>query len=141
MVIDVYGDALRNDCDILCHQVNLQGVMGAGIAAQIADEYPEVDAEYVKFEPKRLGEVCYAPTPTYIIANCFSQNESFETDYNALRNCMRNVNEFMNAHGILRVAFPFHYGCGIASGDWDTVLSIIKDEISDDKIIKIYHRI
>ena len=31
-VFIIQGDALENDGDILCHQVNLQGVMGGGIA-------------------------------------------------------------------------------------------------------------
>ena len=139
MVIDIYGDALNNDCDILCHQVNLQGAMGAGIAAQIAHEFPQVDDEYVHFPNKKLGEVCFANTDKYIIANCFSQGWDFTTDYDALHKCMECVNNFMDAHGYKNVAFPFHYGCGIASGDWDIVLSIICEELKD-KTIKVYHR-
>ena len=32
--------------DILCHQVNCQGVMGAGLAKQIRSKYPEVYEQY-----------------------------------------------------------------------------------------------
>ena len=45
MVIEVYGNALESDCDVLCHQVNLHGVMGAGIAALIAYSFPKVEKE------------------------------------------------------------------------------------------------
>lgn len=140
MVIDVYGDALQNDCDILCHQVNLQGIMGGGIAAQIAYKYPQVDDEYIRFPNKKLGEVCFVKTDKYVIANCFSQDWNFATDYDALRACVQKVNDFMNSNGYRTVAFPYHYGCGIAEGNWERVFDIICS-VLNDKIIKIYHRV
>lgn len=139
MVIEIYGDALKNDCDVLCHQVNLQGAMGGGIAAQIAYKYPQVEDEYVRFSNKILGEVCFAKADKYVVANCFSQDWDFATDYNALRCCAQKVNKFMDKNGYISVAFPYHYGCGIARGDWEKVLDIIYSELSD-KTIKIYHR-
>ena len=38
----IRGDILRSDTDIIVQQVNCQGVMGAGLAKQIASQYPEV---------------------------------------------------------------------------------------------------
>ena len=32
------GDLLKSGCDIICHQVNEYGVMGAGIAKQIKEK-------------------------------------------------------------------------------------------------------
>ena len=43
------GDLLKSGCDIICHQVNLQGVMGGGIARQIANKYPDVEKSYKLF--------------------------------------------------------------------------------------------
>lgn len=138
MVDEVYGDALKSDCDVLCHQVNLHGVMGAGIAAQIARTFPEAEREYANFENKTLGEVCFATTRSgLVIANCFSQNRNFVTDYNALRECLKTVATYMDENGMTSVAFPYHYGCGIASGDWRIVLEIIGDAFKD-KVVKIY---
>lgn len=59
MIKYIIGDALNTDCDILCHQVNLQGVMGGGIAKQIAQRFPNVESEYVNFE-KKLANACFA---------------------------------------------------------------------------------
>ena len=42
----VKGDVLKLKADIICHQVNCQGVMGAGLAKQIADQYPIVKKKY-----------------------------------------------------------------------------------------------
>lgn len=140
MVIEVYGNALESDCDVLCHQVNLHGVMGAGIAAQIACSFPKVKKEYANYADKSLGKVCFATAkPGLVIANCFSQNESFVTDYRALKECLNTVSDYMTANGLSSVAFPYHYGCGIASGDWNVVLGII-DEAFKDRVVKIYKR-
>lgn len=40
------GDLLKSNCNIICHQVNCQGVMGAGIAKQIRLTYPSVFKAY-----------------------------------------------------------------------------------------------
>lgn len=139
MIESIFGDALKTDCDVLCHQVNLDGVMGGGIAFQIAYKYPEVEDEYMQYEPKALGNVCFAPTANnnLVIANCFSQAYDFSTDYSALESCLIKVRDYMNEHNLSSVAFPCRYGCGIANGDWSQVLAVI-ERVLDSKIVKIY---
>ena len=45
----INADILRIDAlDVIVHQVNCKGVMGAGLAKQIKDKYPEVYEEYVR---------------------------------------------------------------------------------------------
>lgn len=138
MVTIISGDALKTDCGILCHQVNLDGYMGGGIAWQIARKFPNVEKEYAHYPHKELGQVCFAQADNYVIANCFSQNDSYCTDYIALKSCFEKVLAYMNKNAIESVAFPHHYGCGIAKGNWAKVLSII-EEIFKDKTVKIYH--
>lgn len=133
----ITGDALQNDCDILCHQVNLDGIMGGGIAWQIAHKFSSVEKDYSDYPKKKLGEVCFSKTDDYVIANCFSQRRNYETDYTALRECLIKVHKYMDDNHLDSVAFPYKYGCGIASGDWNIVASIILYTF-DDKTIKIY---
>ena len=135
-IVKMKGNALDTDCEILCHQVNLFKSMGGGIARQIADRFPGVDREYRNYEKAKLGEVCFAKANEYYIANCYSQDD-FETDYTALAFCFAKVNEFMDKHGFKTVAIPYHYGCGIADGDWDTVKYIISTALIG-KTLKIY---
>lgn len=129
IVIEVEGDALENECQLLCHQVNLDGVMGGGIALSIAKKYPDVEKEYSNYPSKKLGEVCFAKTDKYVIANCFSQTKSYDTDYDALRKCLDKVVTYMNDNYLRTVAIPYKYGCGIANGDWDTVRSIFEEKL------------
>ena len=123
----IKGDLLETNADVICHQVNLQGVMGGGLALSIAKKYPNVNKIYEDYEPKKLGEVCMVYTDDFIVANCFSQREDFNTDYKALRECLSKVRKYMMDCGYRTVAIPYKYGCGIANGDWETVFNIFKD--------------
>lgn len=129
ITIEVEGDALENECNVLCHQVNLDGIMGGGIALSIANKYPDVEKEYANYANKTLGEVCFAKTDKYVIANCFSQTKSYDTDYNSLRLCLDKVVAYMQDNHLYTVAIPYKYGCGIANGDWDTVRSIFEEKL------------
>ena len=42
MIKHVKADIFTTDCDIIVHQVNCYGVMGAGIAKQVKERYPDV---------------------------------------------------------------------------------------------------
>ena len=46
MIYEVKGNLLDSSCDYICHQVNCQGIMGAGLAGQIRTHWPEVYEEY-----------------------------------------------------------------------------------------------
>lgn len=127
MTKHIKGDLLNTNADIICHQVNLQGVMGGGLALSIATKYPNVNKVYEDYKPKKLGEVCMVYTDDFVVANCFSQTEDFKTDYKALRKCLLKVRKYMMDCGYRTVAIPYKYGCGIANGDWETVFNIFKD--------------
>ena len=123
----IKGDLLETNADVICHQVNLQGVMGGGLALSIAKKYPNVNKCYESYSKKDLGEVCMVYTDDFIVANCFSQREDFNTDYKALRECLLKVRKHMIDCGYRTVAIPYKYGCGIANGDWETVFDIFND--------------
>ncbi|WP_223260709.1 hypothetical protein [Bacillus sp. LNXM65] len=42
MIKTVDGNILEASEDIICHQVNCKGVMGAGLAKQIKSKYPNI---------------------------------------------------------------------------------------------------
>lgn len=43
---EVRGDLLAYDAKVRCHQVNCKGVMGAGLAKQVKEKYPEAYEQY-----------------------------------------------------------------------------------------------
>lgn len=142
------GDLLKSRCDIICHQVNCLGVMGAGIAKQIKEKYPENYNTYrtvVNTNRKEdcLGRVCYCSNsgnPT--IANMFAQLDIYpkgvkHTNYVAFRECCQSIKDFAyfqwggyTSH--CRIGFPYKIGCGLAGGDWNIIKQIIEEEFADD---------
>ena len=131
-------DLLKSDCHIICHQVNEHGVMGGGLAKQIAEKYPKAEDDYAngcttyRNKKELLGKVVFSfiDEDTPIIANCFSQYNQ-ETQYEALCACAYQVRDYAwklwkKTGYRIRVGIPAKYGCGLAHGDWDKVLNIWK---------------
>ena len=136
---------------IICHQVNCQGVMGAGIAKQIRDKWPHVYATYRKaFErgELRLGNViisrtregAWFPGEEPIVANLCGQDrygrDKKYTDYIGLRKALQKLAKWREYHedltgSLLPIYFPHGMGCNNAGGDWYLVHCMIKDIFPD----------
>lgn len=147
----IRGDLLEADADIICHQVNCQGVMGAGVAKQIADKWPYVKKEYVKFcnskklKQNLLGEVQlvaanggFQQEGDPLILNIFGQlyygHDGVYTDYSALTKAFRKMNQLYKGKTL---AFPYGFGCGLAGGDWQDVEPMLV-RLLPDCDVKIY---
>ena len=138
------GDLLKSECDIICHQVNEYGVMGAGIAKQIKEKYPKAFADYTKaITGENLPLIALSKQPDgIVVANMFTQRNG-KTDLELLHNAavllsMQIIDLFITKVKIneitgiffdrpFRVGIPYKYGCGIAKGDWENVLKIWED--------------
>ena len=134
MIKYIKGDLLQTDAPLILHQVNLQGVMGGGLAYSIAHKYPSVEREYNAYKGA-LGDVLYSETDDFIIGNCYSQNEDFTTNYEALETCLMNVRWYAVKHNINVIAIPYKYGCGIAKGNWVTVAQVVNDILGNFEIL------
>ena len=147
------GDLLKSGCDIICHQVNEYGVMGAGIAKQIKEKYPKAFADYINAikEKTSKGEnlplIALSKQPDgIIVANMFTQRDG-KTDIEILCKAVSllilqifdlfitkvKINEMTGAffERPFRVGIPYKYGCGIAKGDWENVLKIWADAFGE----------
>lgn len=142
MVKKFNGNILDSGADIICHQVNCQGVMGAGLAKQIRQRWPQAYEDYIKFcghsSPyDKLGEVRLTEvTLGKYIAHIFAQlnygrRNLCYTDYDALNCGFEYLAKFQHDTGV-RVAFPYGIGCGLAGGDWNVVKSKIEAYFGND---------
>lgn len=143
----INGDILtpngdKNKIIIVCHQVNCMGVMGAGLALQIKNKFPDVYEQYksrckmIKKGIGGLGDVQYCSTKSgYIIANIFSQyNYGYKvchTDYIALKNAFSYI-AYCYPNAAIRI--PYRIGCGLAGGDWNIVKKIIEESLIANNI-------
>ena len=143
MVKIVSGNILNAKENIICHQVNVQGVMGGGVARQLAQRFKGLEefyarhCEYMEHNYRLLcGTVLLYDTEDKIIVNVFCQRPNFNTDYEAMRRALEYIKKWTKNNRI-SVAMPYGIGCGIANGDWDKVYKII-EEVFDDYEVSLY---
>lgn len=139
----IVGDILTPNTDdkavIVCHQVNCQGVMGAGLAKQVKRMYPDVFELYkekcsqIAAGIGGVGDVqfcCVLSSSGYIIANIFGQDrygrDRQYTDYNGLKKAFEKI-AVSFPHYTIRI--PYMMGCGLGGGDWSIVKKIIEDTL------------
>jgi len=113
------------------------GVMDRGLALEVKTRFPHVYDSYYHYchmtTPENIiGRVLLVPidlTEKQCIANCFAQRgfstEQRMTDYDAMKACLQEVADLMQAYGKKTVAIPYKMGCGLDGGDWNVVRKII----------------
>ncbi|MDM5298201.1 macro domain-containing protein [Bacillus pumilus] len=146
MIRIVEGDILNTTKNIVCHQVNCKGVMGAGLAKQIKSKYPNVYKEYKRLcenqniENKLLGATQFVDVSgNKTIANLFAQYsygvKTRQTDYEAMKLCLNSLNSIIKTdyskYKGCSIAMPYGIGCGLAGGDWNIVKQMIDDILAD----------
>ena len=130
MLIHKTGDILKANENIICHQVNEDGVMGGGLALQVATQYPLVESRYKELclgitKDNLYGQyqVCKIGDKKYI-ANCFTQRD-FVTNLKDIEEVFRGLLENCKLNEF-SICVPFNYGCGIAKGNWEEVSSLFE---------------
>ena len=132
MIKEMKGNLLDTEEGVIAHQVNCQGVMGAGVAKQIRSklltpcQYQAYRNKCRKFGKNLLG-TCYLDKiekrPLYV-AHLFGENvptgRGLDTDYDSLEEAVINLKITARQHQ-LPVAIPGYLGCGLAGGDWEYV--------------------
>jgi len=154
----LHTDILTVKHGIIGHQVNCMGVMGAGLALSIRKAYPQAYDDYKEAHSKSrlfLGNIIVSEIstePPFFIMHMCGQHlygrEGQYTNYKALEICLKKIHKFRDVHygafgkygtfgGMLPIYFPYRIGCGLAGGNWKTVLEIIERIIPDAIICKI----
>ena len=136
MITIVDGDAVQalreGSIDVLGHQVNLDGAMGAGIARQIARAWPAVVPAYhhaLATHALTLGrmqtfEVAPGRWIAHLAGQLHPQRAGIATDYPALQTALITYADWAHAHQ-WRAGLPYGIGCGLAGGDWAIVSTLI----------------
>ena len=130
----INGNILNIREGIICHQVNCKGVMGAGLALQIKNKWPEAYDAYMtayREDHWRPGEILpVLVSDDLCILHMAGQSEygrepgKVYTNYMALATCMAKANDFAKAVD-KPLYVPYGMGCGFAGGDWKNVSDMI----------------
>lgn len=136
----IVGDLLQlaeeGQFDIIVHGCNCFHLMGAGIAGQIAKQYPQAyqaDLETVKGDVCKLGTYSGSyvkrerdETSIFRIFNMYTQYKPGkcpkEVLYPSIRSCFNELSATFDHR--IRIGIPM-IGCGIAGGEWYEVEQII----------------
>lgn len=143
-MIEINQDILKIQVGIVCHQVNCQGKMGAGIALKIKRKWPQVYEDYLaglKAGSLSLGKSQLVQvTPKIAVCNMAAQDrygrDKRYTDYEALARCLLHLQD-MNYPAHWPVCFPYKIGCVNAGGDWKVVKALIGDIFPNAYICKL----
>ena len=145
MIKHIKCDIFESGADVICHQVNCQGVMGSGLAKQVRERYPNVYKKYkelcdrVKDEGRSpLGcwqaiRIDEAHIPYKYIINIFAQeNYGYDgkcyTDYKILKGIFEEIK--LATHN-QTIAIPYLMGCHRGGGDWNVVYKMIEEVFAD----------
>jgi O-acetyl-ADP-ribose deacetylase (regulator of RNase III) len=136
-----------NDVDFIAHSCNTHNVMGAGIAREIKNRYPNAysaDCHAMMEGDNVLGNFSFAVTDATQnkgIFNMYTQDKiggeravNYEAFYTALEN-VANYIEWQSKHECEKkvLGLPFGISCGLAGGSWNVIFSMINDILIDRK--------
>ncbi len=107
------GNLLEAKENIIVHQVNVDGIMGGGVAKQLADRFQDLEkfyakhCEYLNNSYEFLnGTVLFYGSGNKIIANMFSQFPNFETDYEAMKIALNYIKKWASNNN-RTIAIPY----------------------------------
>lgn len=131
--------------NVIAQQCNTKGKMGAGLAWQIVKKYPKVYGDYQKYldiYQYPLGNILNIEVGENKIISClfaqddYGRSKKVYTNYRALEECLTKLNIYA-INNKYSIAIPWGIGCGLANGDWKTVLDII-DRVFVNNYVMIY---
>ncbi|NDG52854.1 MAG: hypothetical protein EBY39_07510 [Flavobacteriia bacterium] len=134
-----------NEIDFIAHSCNTHNVMGAGIAREIKNRYPNAyssDCHAMMEGDNVLGNFSFAVTDATQnkgIFNMYTQDKiggeravNYEAFYTALEN-VANYIEWQSKHECEKkvLGLPFGISCGLAGGSWTIIFAMINDILVD----------
>ena len=136
MLKEVVGNLILDEqYKIFCHQTNCKGVMGSGIAKQIANMFPAVqmrNKDYCKRQNILGTFLAVRVSPTRICVNLYGQDgygrQGCYTDYDALKQALDKLAVALEkVPQEWTIGFPYRMSCGLGGGAWGKVYLLITE--------------
>jgi len=143
---DLIQMALDGHFDVIIHGCNCFCTMGAGIARQIQNAFPEAyraDCQTGKGDIDKLGTYSWASVERaghrFVVVNAYTQygfgGSRANVDYDAIGRVMREIRSRFDGK---RIGYP-KIGAGLGGGDWPTIERLIDDRLSgQDHTLVVY---
>lgn len=140
----IEGNILDVAHGVIVHQVNLEGIMGGGLALQIKERWEHIFTDYekaCKAGTLTLGGVQINGTlddPWKFVANLAGQVNTSDpvcTKYEAYPEALKKIVTFATTYD-LDIFIPEKIGCGLAGGDWDIMLPILEEHVPNATLVR-----
>lgn len=137
----IQGDVTEATQLIIGHGCNAQGKMNSGVAKAIRTKFPAAYRAYKEAHDRgdlEVGSNVVAVEGEFdsdqykIVFNMITQeyyghDGKQYCDYDAIRSCLKYLNELAEALGETEIALP-KIGAGLGGGDWNIISKIIEEE-------------
>ena len=143
MIKYIKGDLFSSPAQVLVNTVNLDGVMGKGIALKFKKLYPEMFTKYQKFCENKMLEMgklwLYKSEKKWILNFPTKKHWKNKSEYEYIDEGMKKFVETYKDKGITSIAFPM-LGCNNGGLEKDIVLQIMTKHLikCENLIVEIY---
>ena len=154
MIKEINGDLIKlaknGSFDVIAHGCNCFHTMGAGIARQIKENFPEAykaDLKTVKGSNEKLGDFSWVKVQgnwdkSFYILNVYTQfgygNNETHIRYDAVEDVFWKINRIFGNFDY-RFGFP-KIGAGLAGGDWNKIKKIINTTLRYEDVTIVNYK-
>ena len=142
MITLTNGNMFDNPADIRINTVNCVGVMGAGVALEFKNKYPEMFKDYKKActankirpgKPHVWSNNNFCDDENVVIVN-FPTKDHWRkpSEYQYIEDGLNWLHNFLKKEGNVTITIPA-LGCGHGGLDWAIVKNMIKEKLVDLK--------
>lgn len=141
--VEKRGNLLESGADVLVNATNTQGVMGAGIALQFRERWPEMYADYrynadrgfLNTECVHIWENPSEGEPRWIVNLHTKDDPRRSSRYLYVASGLISLADSLNGElsEATSVAIPA-LGCGLGGLAWDPVETMIREALSGDYV-------
>lgn len=149
MIHFIKGDLLNSKCNLICHQVNCQGVMRSGVARQIKEKWPDVYEQYcdlvknnLNYGKDLLGKIQKIKiNDEQSVINIFGQyfynyDGRKYTSYDAFDEALYAIKEKYPTD--MSIAFPYRIASDRGGANWRVIRTMIKETLGDRNVFIYY---
>lgn len=137
MIKYIKGDIFKSHALALVNPVNINGIMGKGLALQFKLEYPENYKAYVnacKTNQINIGKLFVFKEINHkgekIIINFPTKKNWYEpSKYEYIEKGLNDLLNIIEKYNIESIAIPA-LGCGLGGLDWEIVKNMIEEKLS-----------
>lgn len=129
MIKYISGDIFKSTAQTIVNPINCMGAMGAGLARQFRDRYPDMYKKYQKYCLDNLikpGVLMLYKAPDYWVLNFPTKFDWREKSHiNYIEDGLKKFIETYESKGITSIAFS-KLGCGLGGLDWIDVKPLME---------------